>query len=336
VALRLPACPARVKLMADISDTLTQELGPLPVWAWGVAIVGGLGVGWYIQQRRAADMAAAGEESQQQTEQQAAAEAEQSGLPATQGALALPGGGGAGAGMAPVLPEEQTGGELSDNPAWRSAGVEHLAGEGVSGTAADRALGRYLAGQRLTQDQANLVDRAITVLGTPPSPVPAPQIGPEPTPEDPPASGPDPDPEPPPPDPAPSQSPAPPPTTPEPPPPAPPEPAPPDPDPAPWAQPAPPPSEPAPDPQPSTSFTETITIGSGDSSGGGSNSGETDPPMPAPDPEPSTSFTETITIGSGDSGGSDEPTKLNVVTGENVPVSEVPPESEWSLPGQYA
>lgn len=40
--------------MASVTDALTEQIGPLPVWAWGVAIIGGLGVGWVIQMQRTA------------------------------------------------------------------------------------------------------------------------------------------------------------------------------------------------------------------------------------------------------------------------------------------
>ena len=301
--------------MADITGTLTQEIGPLPVWAWGVAIAGGLGVGWYIQSRRTADMAAAGAESDQQASEQAGAEAARDGLPTTQGALALPGGGSQGAGMAPVLPEEQTGGgTTSTNSDWRSAGVQHLTGAGVSSTEADAALGRYLAGQRITQAQSELVDRAIGELGTPPEPVPPPEVGPPPQESEPPSQGePEPSPEPPSePDPAPPQPAPEPPQSPEP-----------SPDPAPAPEPEP---DPAPAPTPDPGPPEATTL---------------DRDHPDWNPHAIVDMTSEP-LGSGHPLSDYEgPAQgvyqevLNIATGEWVPAIEVPPEPRWSMPGQY-
>lgn len=185
--------------MAEITDSLTAEIGPLPVWAWGVAIAGGLGVGWLIQRQMNADGGGEAPEPSEPGDD----------LPPTQGAIGLPGGQ-AGAGRAPILPEEQVGtGGPTTNPEWRAAGIDVLMRDGVAGTTADRALGRYLTGQQLTQAQAGHVDRVLAELGSPPEGTPPPRIAadepdpdpdpepePEPEPEPQPAPEPTPEPEP--------------------------------------------------------------------------------------------------------------------------------------------
>lgn len=166
--------------MADgITDSLTAEIGPLPVWAWGIAIAGGLGVGWLIQRSMAESGAeGAGEPSEPGDD-----------LPATQGPIGLPGGPGT-AGAGPILPEEQIGGGgPTNNPEWRAAGVDFLIAQGVAGTTADAALGRYLGGQELTAAQAELVDQVLAELGSPPDGAPSPQVGEEPDPDPGPSPG---------------------------------------------------------------------------------------------------------------------------------------------------
>lgn len=194
---------------------LGEQLGPLPVWAWGVAVVGGLGIGYVVNTRMADSGGGGGEPDQDQDRGGPAGRP----MGATPGAIFAPGPGGQ---------RQQIERELSTNPEWHSAALDYLIDQhGADPTTADQALSRYLGGQALTETHAGLVGKSLGEFGRPPDGAPSLKRKPDES-----TSPPDPEPDP---DPAPSPSPSPSP---------PPQPAP-DPEPT----PAPPPPPPDPEPQ---------------------------------------------------------------------------------------
>lgn len=155
--------------MADgISETLSKDIGPLPVWGWGVAIAGGLGVG-YLVRRQMGGSLSGGDSGEEEPPPE---EGRQSGpLGATQGPVRLPGAPG-GQGSTTSRPRAAT------NPEWKRRAVQWASEAGFGSLETDIALARYLGGQVLTQEQATIVDSVLSHFGTPPEGAPSAQVRP--------------------------------------------------------------------------------------------------------------------------------------------------------------
>jgi hypothetical protein len=65
----------------------------------------------------------------------------------------------------------------STNAAWAQQVEAYLASIGYDQTTVSAAIGKYLTGGALTSDQYGIVQTAVGYEGSPPTPVPAPQIG---------------------------------------------------------------------------------------------------------------------------------------------------------------
>lgn len=133
--------------MADQPDTgsgsnfgfLTKKVGPLPVWMYGLIIVGAYY--WYMHFGPGANKAAA----------PAATGGGDSGTPQVSGSI------------------------YKTNAEWEAAAINFLVGESVPPSQASTALYKYLHSQTPTAQEQKDIDLAIEGLGPPPNiPAPAP------------------------------------------------------------------------------------------------------------------------------------------------------------------
>jgi hypothetical protein len=186
-----------VALMTDIAEELHQQVGPLPLGVWVLAVGGGLGVAIYYRHRQAAAAAAATPVPPNDTQPGAG------NLSATAGLTG------------PALPDTTTTSTTpTTNDQWATLAEQLLVARGYDATATAQALALWLGGQPITSQQNALVQLAIQYAGAPPLlPPPAPVSAPTPAPI--------PTPTPPTPQPVPQPAPAPPPPPPPPPPPQP-------------------------------------------------------------------------------------------------------------------
>lgn len=151
---------------------LTKQLGPLPVGAWGAAILGGLGISYYLRRHGSSGTA---------TDTTPAVETPTTATtPGTGGAaisdpsvIGRPGGI-----DTPTDPDTAgpptSGYAITTNAQWRQQAVKLLIGAGRTGISAELAIASYLAGRRLTPRQEVDVNTALAGLG--PTPYPVPQI----------------------------------------------------------------------------------------------------------------------------------------------------------------
>ena len=141
------------------TETLTREVGPLPVWGWGVALVGGVVVGRAVSR-------------------QFAGSGSGSGGPAPDGLGSVGGAGASGyVGGAVGLPSAA---QYAPDPwvagyqwniEWRAAAIARLTATGeYSALAVDGALAAYLDGRPLTTAQAAIIEVALQTIGGPPVP----------------------------------------------------------------------------------------------------------------------------------------------------------------------
>lgn len=135
---------------------LQRQVGPLPLWAWLLAVGGGVGLA-YVG-RRSGVLGS----SSRSTPAPVVVEPD---LPASgrSGAIVLPGG---------TLVDDGGPATPSTNDEWRAAALRRLTSEGMGAFAVDQALGRYLQGLPLTAAQRNIVDRSLLVIGPPPDGAP--------------------------------------------------------------------------------------------------------------------------------------------------------------------
>lgn len=146
---------------------LSKQVGPLPVWGWAVAVIGGIALA--LVARRSGLFGAS---STSRATSSPEPEPEQPFLPydAPGGAVVpLPGSG----------PTEGTDNRPTTNDEWRAVALRRLTSEGYGAFAVDRALGLWFASQDLNPQQAAIIDRALVLLGQPPDP---PSVGPPVTP----------------------------------------------------------------------------------------------------------------------------------------------------------
>jgi LysM repeat protein len=162
---------------------VTQKVGPLPLWVWGVAA---LGVWYYFQRQSSSSSAATNAAATNQATDPAGnigtidpATGYVFGTPEDTAALAsnnatdTTGTGTSSGGSTP-------GTTYATNNAWAEAAINYLVGLGIDPTTANEAIQQYLASQTLTPAQQGMVNEAIIALGPPPD-LPGP-IGTPPTP----------------------------------------------------------------------------------------------------------------------------------------------------------
>jgi len=145
--------------MAGITDSLTQDLGPLPVWAWGAVIGGGIGIGAFINSRRSSKPTGVVAST---PDYGPASIYGETGLSPTQG---YSGG------------QQSAGGSdfnytkvYSSNLEWRQDALRIAQKIGFTSLAADAIITDYLDGVQLTTEQQSLINPVIAAIGLPPVP----------------------------------------------------------------------------------------------------------------------------------------------------------------------
>lgn len=120
---------------------LSEDYGPLPLWGWIAAGLGGIGLGLVI--RRAMSKGSAEPRSTVGT-------------------------------VIPVGPVTTQAGESSNAPigngAWRNRAIQLAIEKGATATAAESAIGDYLAGVPLTPEQTSILDKVLPEIGQAPEP----------------------------------------------------------------------------------------------------------------------------------------------------------------------
>ena len=145
---------------SDIGDggmpqPLKKNLGPLPVWAWGV-ILGAL-IAAYIW---------FGNSKSSEPESNDTGESSGKGVgDAIDGAFRIGGAWNGNYGGEGDSKDDS----MDTNVAWGFRAVAALVSDGISPIAAQQAIGNYLDGEALTADQGALVDKAIRAIGQPPN-----------------------------------------------------------------------------------------------------------------------------------------------------------------------
>lgn len=152
--------------MSDaITEQLTKKVGPLPLGVWIIA--GGAGVAIAVYMRR---QSAAQDQTPTETDTTDWNLGGNTDTPAGVGGSA-----GAGGGVAP-LPTAP-----ADNDEWFRRASDALVARGMSGTVVNAALGHFLSGESLSDQDRAIVDAAIRAEGNPPTaPPPAPNKPPNP------------------------------------------------------------------------------------------------------------------------------------------------------------
>lgn len=136
-------------------DALKKKIGPLPLWGWLLALVGGILLAVVIKR-------ALGSGSSE-PEPAAPADPYADGDQAPTGSIGLPNA---------AVPGSPAPAPITDNVSWRAKALQYLIGQGTSPSVADRTLAKYMEGRRLTVDQDRLIGMALAALGLPPDPPP--------------------------------------------------------------------------------------------------------------------------------------------------------------------
>lgn len=130
-----------------LQDTLTKQVGPLPVGAWILVVGGGLGIAFYTSKRTPAQV----------TEYAATGTEPGVGVgSATPGFLPAP------------VPSAPVAEGYTDNDAWAVAAVRHLIATGSNPTQASIAVRKYLDGLSWTAAEDVLLKSALKAIGPPP------------------------------------------------------------------------------------------------------------------------------------------------------------------------
>lgn len=152
----------------DVGDTLSRQVGPLPVGGWLLAIAGGLGVAYFLNRDAPSPDPDPGTID-----------------PGSDAGLGFTSRGGVGTDLlGPSLPTQPPAsddgdddGEPTTNTGWGLLAIRTGMDLGYGPLATNAAVSRYLTGQELTREQAKLLDAILREIGPPPNPVPTPRIG---------------------------------------------------------------------------------------------------------------------------------------------------------------
>lgn len=148
--------------MAEFGETLSKQVGPLPVGVWVAVVGGGLGIAYVIRKRTAGAATKTVNNSQ---------------APPiiTGGAVEL----GSNAAVTPGVPAPQ------DDNAWSQLAISTLNSRGYFAAAdVQRALSDFLNGAPLSQYEMGIVNEAILLVGPPPIAPPTANNKPPDTPKD--------------------------------------------------------------------------------------------------------------------------------------------------------
>lgn len=146
-------------------EFFNRKVAGLPVWGWAVAIVGGLAVAYFISRGSAAEPADDEFVGDPNDPYDSGIGAD---TPAPgSGAVWVPGSPGQNVDTTPSAP--------IDNAQYEQIAVQWLVGRGISPSVAASAVGKYLVGDDLTEQERNVVDMVIREFGTPPEGAPPPR-----------------------------------------------------------------------------------------------------------------------------------------------------------------
>lgn len=131
---------------------LGKQVGPLPLGAWFVVVIAGVGIALYARQQSVTN--------------------EPVEVPDTSGDPGV--GTGAVGGWVPTTPGAQSPiqGKPTTNEEWARAAIDHLIAMRYPPTDADAAIRSYIGGAQLSVSQSSLVAIALAALGSPPQPLP--------------------------------------------------------------------------------------------------------------------------------------------------------------------
>ncbi len=159
--------------MTGLGDRLTEKLGPLPVWAWGLGAGGIILGGQYLLSRRNASPPSDGASvpgPSVEAAPTASPAADDSGLSFVADGSYVP------PNTAPALPGGGETVQPLDNDEWLRLAVVRVSSRDGSLPVLliEGALSKYLNGQPLTEQESNIVELAIRTIG--PTPYPAPPV----------------------------------------------------------------------------------------------------------------------------------------------------------------
>ncbi len=149
----------------NVGEALSRKYGPLPLGAWLIAIVGGVGVAVVIRRQAgndqlASDAYAAGEQAGYDSVAQDSTGGYTESPSTNQGAGNL---------YTPD-PDPDPPGPIKTNKQWRTRAARVLAAEGYRPALVETALGRYFTRKTLTRVQQEVITEAIARIGPPPHP----------------------------------------------------------------------------------------------------------------------------------------------------------------------
>lgn len=133
---------------------LGQQVGPLPLGAWIVVVGGGLGIAYYTRK-------SGGGSTEPETVEDTSTE------PGV-------GTGATGGWMSTQPPASTTPADTTPttNEEWGQKAINGLIAKGYSPTLADSAIRKYLAAESLSVSEYTVIGLALTLYGSPPSPLP--------------------------------------------------------------------------------------------------------------------------------------------------------------------
>lgn len=133
--------------MTMANDMLSKQVGPLPVGAWGIVIVGALGMAYMFNKGQSG------------------------GGSSEEVLLAEPGVGTGGGQFIYDEPESVSPpAEEATNAAWITKAWSQLVAKGNDPVVVGTALNKYISGDTLTSTEQGLVNMAIQLIGVPPEP----------------------------------------------------------------------------------------------------------------------------------------------------------------------
>lgn len=151
--------------MSDLKAALTHKVGPLPAGAWAGAILGGLGISYYLRRHPRSAAASTTDVPDVTTASEAVTGGTGGAAVSLPGNISGPVDTGDSAGTVEAV-------AITSNALWRQQAVKWLVGNGVGAIAAEQAIANYLAGGTLSQDQADNINKVIAAVGPTPDAVP--------------------------------------------------------------------------------------------------------------------------------------------------------------------
>lgn len=130
-----------------------KQIGPLPLGAWGIVVVGGLGIAYWTKKNNVAPTIVE----------------DGSGTPGV----------GVGGGQGAFTPTQPSGGggvapevQITNNEQWAVAAINWLIAQNYPPSTSDSAIRKYISGIKLGVAETALVNLALGHFGSPPQPLP--------------------------------------------------------------------------------------------------------------------------------------------------------------------